>query len=291
MGALTTAAGAAALTNQLVNEASSATGITLEVISGQKLLNAAITFGVSLLVIFIVLKIVDHLQKLSPMDATLKSFIRSTVKACLWIIAIGAILAQLGVDTKNFAAIVSIFGLALSLSLQSTLSNLFAGMTILTTKPFIAGDSVKIGDAEGVIMQVELFYTTMLTADNKTIFIPNSQVTEAKILNYSRQKERRVDINLGLDYSTPTELAMRVMLETARADERVLEDPAPSAVISAYQDSSILFSLRVWVKTEDYSNTLFGLNASLREAFEKNGISITYNHLNVHILDEKKNGI
>ena len=284
----TSTAGAAALTEQLTNEAAAATGISLKLFSAQTLLNVAITFGVSLLVIFIVLKIIDHLQKLSSMDATLKSFIRSTVKAALWIIAIGAILSQLGVDTKNFAAIVSIVGLALSLSLQGTLSNLFSGMTILTTKPFTAGDYVMIGDADGLIKQVELFYTTMVTFDKRTIFIPNSQVTDAKIMNYSRERERRVQIDLGLDYSTPVELAKETLIGVAKVDERVLADPAPVVVILAYEDSAVRYSLRAWVKTEDYWDVFFALNERVNKALREKGISITYNHLNVHILGEKK---
>ena len=284
----TSTAGAAALTEQLTNEAAAATGISLKLFSAQTLLNVAITFGVSLLVIFIVLKIIDHLQKLSSMDATLKSFIRSTVKAALWIIAIGAILSQLGVDTKNFAAIVSIVGLALSLSLQGTLSNLFSGMTILTTKPFTAGDYVMIGEADGLIKQVELFYTTMVTFDKRTIFIPNSQVTDAKIMNYSRERERRVQIDLGLDYSTPVELAKETLIGVAKVDERVLADPAPVVVILAYEDSAVRYSLRAWVKTEDYWDVFFALNERVNKALREKGISITYNHLNVHILGEKK---
>ena len=284
----TSTAGAAALTEQLTNEAAAATGISLKLFSAQTLLNVAITFGVSLLVIFIVLKIIDHLQKLSSMDATLKSFIRSTVKAALWIIAIGAILAQLGVDTKNFAAIVSIVGLALSLSLQGTLSNLFSGMTILTTKPFTAGDYVMIGDADGLIKQVELFYTTMVTFDKRTIFIPNSQVTDAKIMNYSRERERRVQIDLGLDYSTPVELAKETLIGVAKVDERILADPEPVVVILAYEDSAVRYSLRAWVKTEDYWDVFFALNERVNKALREKGISITYNHLNVHILGEKK---
>ena len=284
----TSTAGAAALTEQLTNEAAAATGISLKLFSAQTLLNVAITFGVSLLVIFIVLKIIDHLQKLSSMDATLKSFIRSTVKAALWIIAIGAILSQLGVDTKNFAAIVSIVGLALSLSLQGTLSNLFSGMTILTTKPFTAGDYVMIGEADGLIKQVELFYTTMVTFDKRTIFIPNSQVTDAKIMNYSRERERRVQIDLGLDYSTPVELAKETLIGVAKVDERVLADPEPVVVILAYEDSAVRYSLRAWVKTEDYWDVFFALNERVNKALREKGITITYNHLNVHILGEKK---
>ena len=172
----TSTAGAAALMQGL-NDAEYVTGISFtKPFSLDTLLNLAITFGVSLLIIFIVLKIVDHIQKLSLMDNTLKSFIHSTIKTGLWLIAIGEMLSQLGINPKTFATIVSIVGLALSLSLQSTLSNLFSGMTILTTKPFIAGDYVECGGAAPTIERVELYYTTIGTGGNKSVLLPKRQV-------------------------------------------------------------------------------------------------------------------
>lgn len=283
----TSTAGAAALIQQEVNNAESATGINWsKVFSVEMLLNLAITFGVSLLVIFIVLKIVDHMQKLSTMDNTLKSFIRSTIKAGLWLVAIGAMLTQLNINPSTYAAVVSIAGLALSLSLQSTLSNLFSGMTILTTKPFAAGDYVEVGEAAGTIERVELFYTTMLTAENKTIFIPNSQVAAAKIVNYSCQRERRIELNIGVDYSTPTELVKTALLDAAKADERILPDPAPFVGLLGYKDSAVQFTLRAWTKTEDYWNVYFDLTERVRALFKDRDIRITYNHLNVHMIND-----
>lgn len=284
-----TSVGGATALIQSLDDTEKATGINFsKLFSVDMLFGLAITFGVSLLVIFIVLKIVDHVQKLSTMDNTLKSFIRSTIKAGLWLIAIGAMLSQLGIDSKTFAAIVSIVGLALSLSLQSTLSNLFSGMTILTTKPFTAGDYVEVGEAAGTIERVELFYTTMLTAENKTIFIPNSQVAAAKIVNYSRQEDRRIELNLGVDYSTPTELVKTALLDAAKADERILPDPAPFVGLLGYQDSAVQFTLRAWTKTEDYWNVYFDLTERVRTLFNDRGIRITYNHLNVHMIDDSK---
>ncbi len=145
-----------------------------------------------------------------------------------------------------------------------------------------------IGDADGLIKQVELFYTTMVTFDKRTIFIPNSQVTDAKIMNYSRERERRVQIDLGLDYSTPVELAKETLIGVAKVDERILADPEPVVVILAYEDSAVRYSLRAWVKTEDYWDVFFALNERVNKALREKGISITYNHLNVHILGEKK---
>jgi len=284
----TSAAGAAAFM-QGVDDTEKATGINFsKLFSLDMLLSLAITFGVSLLVIFIVLKIVDHIQKLSLMDNTLKSFIRSTIKAGLWLIAIGAMLSQLGIDSKTFAAIVSIVGLALSLSLQSTLSNLFSGMTILTTKPFTAGDYVEVGEAAGTIKRVELFYTTMVTAENKTIFIPNSQVASAKIVNYSRQKDRRLELKLGVDYRTPTELVKTALLDAAKADERISADPAPFVGLLEYRESSVQFVLRAWTKTDIFWDVYFDLTERVRQLFHERGISISYNHLNVHMIDDSE---
>lgn len=285
----TSTAGAAALIQQGVSSAESATGVNIsKLLSVQTLLHLAITFGVSLLVILIVLKVVDHIQKLSTMDNTLKSFIRSAIKAVLWIIAIGAMLSQLGIESNTFAAIVSIVGLALSLSLQSTLSNLFSGMTILTTKPFTAGDYVEVGEASGTIKRVELFYTTMLTAENKTIFIPNSQVASAKIVNYSRQQERRLELKIGVDYRTPIELVKTALLDAAKADERISADPAPFVGLLEYQESSVQFVLHAWTKTDIFWDVYFDLTERVSQLFHERGVSIACNHLNVHMIDDNK---
>ena len=284
----TSGAGAAAMMRQAASETEKATGIQLSAISVQLLLNLAITFGISFLVILTVLKVVDHVQKLSSLDNTVKSFIRSTIKAGLWIIAIGIMLGELNINSSTYAAIVSIVGLALSLSLQGTLSNMFSGMTILTTKPFTAGDYVEIGAVAGTVTRVELFYTTMLTAENKTIFIPNKEVAGATVVNYSRQRERRIELKLDIDHSAPTELVKTALLDAARADERILADPAPFAGLLSYKESSVEFVLRAWAKTEDYWDIYFGLTERVRTIFHERGISIAYNHLNVHILDEEK---
>ena len=281
-------AGAAALTQKAATEAEEVTGIHFSSISVQQLLDLAVTFGISFLVIWIVLKILDRVQKLSHLDDTVKSFIRSTVKAGLWIIAIGILLGELNINSTTYAAIVSIVGLALSLSLQGTPSNMFSGMTILTTKPFTAGDWVEIGEVAGTVTRVELFYTIMLTAENKTIFIPNSEVAGATVVNYSRQHERRIELKLGVDYEAPTELVKTALLDAARADERILTQPEPFAGLLSYQESAVEFVLYVWAKTEDYWNVYFSLTERVRKIFHERGISIAYNHLDVHILGDKK---
>jgi small conductance mechanosensitive channel len=177
-------------------------------------------------------------------------------------------------------------GLALSLSVQDTMSNLFAGVTLLTVRPFVAGNYVELSGIAGTVRSVGLFYTVLSTVDNKAVFVPNSEVTSAKLINYSREPTRRVDLYFCADYDDPTERVKSALLEAAQADSRVLRDPAPFAGINAYKDGAVEYTLRVWVGAPDYLGVFFALNESVRETFAKRGVTMSCPHVNVRVLRE-----
>ena len=269
---------------EIINDAlNSMNELSIGKISLLSVLSAIAVFLVCLIVITIVLRIVDHIQKKSKLDNTLKSFIRSGIKTGLWIIAIIIIADKLGIQT-SIVALVGVVGLALSLSIQGLLSNLFSGLTTLTTKPFVSGDYVELDGVSGSVSEVGLFYTIMTTVDNKTIYIPNSQVAGAKIINYSRQRNRRVDLTFSIDYEISTETVKSALMDAVNADKRILESPAPFVGLLSYKESSIEYVLRAWTKQEDFWDVHFSLNEGIRELFNERGINMTYNHLNVHIL-------
>lgn len=254
-------------------------------ISLMDVISAVLVFLVCLVVITIILRIVDHIQARSKLDSTINSFIRSGIKVALWIIAIIIIADKLGIETSSLVALVGVAGLALSLSIQGLLSNLFSGITTLTTKPFVAGDFVEFGGVSGTVSKVELFYTTIVSGDNKLIYVPNSQVASAKIANFTRETNRRVDLTFSVSYQAPTEDVKAALLYAAEADARVLKNPAPFVGLQAYKQSSIEYALRVWAKTEDCGDIQFALNESVRAIFKERGIEMSYDHLNVHILN------
>ncbi len=271
----------------LTDALNSVSEISVGTLSLMKLISAVLIFLVCLLVITIIMKAIDQIQRRSKLDKTINSFIRSAIKVGLWIIALIIVADKLGIQTTSLVTLIGVAGLALSLSIQGVLSNLFSGLTTLATKPFAAGDYVELDGVSGSVTEVGLFYTTITTVDNKVIYIPNSQVAGAKIINYTKQKNRRADLTFSVSYDAPTEMVKAALMEAMTTDDRILKDPAPFAGLLSYKDSSVEYVMRAWTKREDYWDVYFDLNERVRDLFEKRGIRMTYNHLNVHIAEKQ----
>ena len=231
----------------------------------------------------VVNKLLDKSRKL---DGALKGFIKTAMKIALWALAIIMIADSLGIDTASLVAALSVVGLALSLAVQNVAANVFSGITLLMTHPFSEGDFVDIAGKSGVVKSVGLFYTVITTGDNRVITIPNGDVTAASIINYSREDVRRVDFAFSASYDDPTEKVKAAILDAVAGDERVLPEPAPFVALSAYKDSSIEYTLRIWCKNADYWDLYFATNERVRESFERSGVQMSYAHMNVHIVKD-----
>lgn len=250
------------------------------------LISAVLTFITCFIVMQIILKTLERiLGRANKIDGTLKGFIHSAVKIVLWILTGIIVAGALGIPTTSLVALISIAGLALSLSVQNILSNLFSGLTLLVSKPFKSGDYVEVGGRNGIIKSVGLFYTQLNTLDNVSINIPNSDVTGTTVMNYSREPLRRVDRVFSAAYESSTEDVKAAILEAISRDEKILRDPAPFVRLSEYKDSCIEYTVRVWCKCADYWDVFFNLNENVRESFAEKGVEMTYNHMNVHILE------
>ena len=222
-------------------------------ISVSSLLSALLT----LVICFIIIKIITAgvnkaLGKSKKLDATLRGFVTSAIKAVLWVIALIIVANALGINTSSLVALVSVVGLALSLSVQNILSNLFSGLTLLITKPFAAGDFVEVGGKTGLVKTVGLFYTQLDTLDNIAVSIPNSDVTAASVLNYSREELRRVDRTFTTSYENTTEEVKAAIADAIAKDELILQDPAPFVRLIDYKGSTVEYVVRVWCKGPDY---------------------------------------
>ena len=250
------------------------------------LISAVLTFITCFIVMQIILKTLERvLGRANKIDGTLKGFIHSAVKIILWILTGIIVAGALGIPTTSLVALISIAGLALSLSVQNILSNLFSGLTLLVSKPFKSGDYVEVGGRNGIIKSVGLFYTQLNTLDNVSINIPNSDVTGTTVINYSREPLRRVDRVFSAAYESSTENVKAAVFEAISRDEKILRDPAPFVRLSEYKDSCIEYTVRVWCKCADYWDVFFNLNENVRESFAEKGVEMTYNHMNVHILE------
>ena len=250
------------------------------------LISAVLTFITCFIVMQIILKTLERIMgRANKIDGTLKGFIHSAVKIILWILTGIIVAGALGIPTTSLVALISIAGLALSLSVQNILSNLFSGLTLLVSKPFKSGDFVEVGGRNGIIKSVGLFYTQLNTLDNVSINIPNSDVTGTTVINYSREPLRRVDRVFSAAYESSTEDVKAAILEAISHDEKILKDPAPFVRLSEYKDSCIEYTVRVWCKCADYWDVFFNLNENVRDCFAAKGVEMTYNHMNVHILE------
>lgn len=252
-----------------------------------KLLSGVFALVVCLLCIWLLMKLTDKaLANSKRLDGALRGFIRSVVKAAMWIIT-GIIVADsLGIPTTSLVALVSVAGLALSLSIQNIMSNLFSGVTLLMAKPFTAGDFVDIGGKAGTIKIVGMFYTVMDTGDNSVISIPNGDVTSSSVINYSKEPMRRVDMRFEASYDAPTAEVKAAIMDAIAADERISAEPAPFIALSAYKSSSIEYLVRIWCQNSDYWSVHYGMNEHVRECFAAHGVEMSYEHMNVHILEK-----
>ena len=252
-----------------------------------KLLSGVFALVVCLLCIWLLMKLTDKaLANSKRLDGALRGFIRSVVKAAMWIIT-GIIVADsLGIPTTSLVALVSVAGLALSLSIQNIMSNLFSGITLLMANPFVAGDFVDIGGKAGTIKIVGMFYTVMDTGDNSVISIPNGDVTSSSVINYSKEPMRRVDMRFEASYDAPTAEVKAAIMDAIAADERISAEPAPFIALSAYKSSSIEYLVRIWCQNSDYWSVHYGMNERVRECFAAHGVEMSYEHMNVHILEK-----
>ncbi len=245
-------------------------------------LPAAIVAVAGILIIDAVMKIVRKLLGKSKLEPAAHSLILTVVRIVLYALLALIVASKLGIDVTGIVALASVLTLAVSLSVQNILTNVFGGFTLMTTKPFHSGDFVEIAGQSGTVQEIGLAYTKLATADNKMVSIPNSAVTSAQIVNYSATGTRRVDITVSASYDSPVEKVLASLLEAAQVPT-TLADPAPFAAVQEYGESTIVYALKVWTGADDYWTTLFDVNKKIKEVFDANGVAMSYPHLNVHV--------
>ena len=247
------------------------------------ILPAAMILIIGTLIIRIILRLAKRSLDKTRLERAAANLIYSLLKVVLFVL-LGLMAAdRLGVDVSGVVALASVASLALSLALQDALSNVIGGFTLLSTHPFRSGDYVEIAGQGGTVQTIDLTYTRLTTADNKTISIPNSAVVASQIVNYSTSGTRRVDINVSASYDAPIDTVKAALLEAAKLDA-VLDTPAaPFAAVLSYGDSAINYTLRVWTSADAYWDTFFTINENIKREFDNAGVEMTYPHMNVHI--------
>ena len=220
-------------------------------------------------------------------DLALQGFIGSLANIILKILLIVSVASMIGVETTSFVAAIGAAGLAIGLALQGSLANFAGGVLILLFRPFRIGDWIEAQGVSGTVDSIQIFHTILRTGDNKTVILPNGNLSNGIITNTNRQPTRKVVFDVGVDYDADLQKAREVLLELAK-DPRVLADPAPQAVISTLGDSSITVSLRLWTKTADYWDVMFMLNAEARDRLRAENIDIPFPQRVIRVVQEQQ---
>lgn len=258
----------------------------------QLLVGALIILIVGLYICKFIRKVVRNSLKKTRLDASVAGFINSLTKYGLWALLAVIVINKLGVDTTSIIALLTSASLAVGLALQGCLSNLAGGILLLIMKPFVVGDYINDGCGhEGTVTAIEIIYTRLLTADNQSICIPNGKLADSSVTNLTHQTSRRIDFEVGIDYGENIDHVRSVLLETASKSPYPDTSNPPQVFVTSFDSSSVKIVLRIWCATDNYWPAKFEIQEAIKKAFDEEGITIPYEHMDVNIIhpsDEKE---
>ena len=246
---------------------------------------ALVVFAIGAKVIGWIRKIVRKSMDRSNVDKGVETFVDSMLKFGLYAILVFSIGKNFGLDTTSVAAAFASAGVAIGLALQGSLSNFAGGVMILILKPFVVGDYIieNSNKCEGVVKEIQIFYTKLATVDNKTIIIPNGTLVNNSLINVTAQDKRRVDLSVGISYNADLKKAKELIENLMKADQDVLADEDVVVFVDDLGSSSVVLGARVWVKTNDYWTVRWRLLENIKLTLDENGIEIPFNQLTVHM--------
>lgn len=240
-----------------------------------------------LIIGFRVVKLISGLMRkskgLEKLDPGVKTFLVSFSNILLKIIVIISAAGVLGIPMTSFITILGSAGVAIGLALQGSLSNIAGGLIILIFKPFTIGDVISFSDVSGTVESIGIFYTKIITVDNKRIVVPNGSITNQSLTNFSSFPNRRVDFTFCTGYDSDVAKVKEILISVAESHPDVLKEPAPLARLVNHGDSSLEFAFRVWCKTEAYWDVYFDIEEAVKAEFDKNSIEIPYPQMDVHV--------
>ena len=240
---------------------------------------------VCLFAVKLILMLLDRLLKKSKMNDLLCKTLRVVAKIFLLFTTVIIVLSYLGVSVSSLIAALSIVGVAFSLAIEDFLSNVFGGIQIISNHPFKIGDYIEAGGQAGTVREVGLFYTKLDTPDKKLVQIPNSKIANDSIVNYSDAPTRRVEFLIATSYDDEVEKVQSVLLQLINEHPMVLQEEGKTPVVHVkeFRDSDVLYTARAWCANENYWTIYFDIMDAIKPTFEKNGISFSYPHVNVHM--------
>ncbi len=250
--------------------------------TGWNILVAVLIYFVGRFLIRFVMKLLRAFMERRNVDASVRTFLASTVSITLTVLLAIAIIGRLGIETTSFAALLASVGVAVGMSMSGNLQNLAGGLIILLLRPYKVGDYIDCSGGSGTVAAIQIFHTVLRTTDNKLIYVPNGSLSSGSLTNYNSLDTRRIDWIVGVEYGEDYERVKSVILDIIARDSRILTSPAPYVALNALDSSSVNILIRVWVKSSDYWDVNYDMNAAVYAEFNKQGIGFPFPQLTVH---------
>lgn len=246
-------------------------------------LTAAAMLVAGILAVHLALKAADRLLARSGVPKTLHSMIRTMTRIVLYLVVVLTVANYIGIPVTSFVALLGLAGLAVSLALQGVLGNLAGGFIILLSHPFEVGNFVEYDGITGTVREIRMMHTRLETPDGKMVYVPNSSLSGARVINYSETGTRRVEISVSAAYGNSPAQVREAVLDAVTRTKGALQDPAPLVVVDHYGESDIAYTILVWAKNEDFILVKWGLTEDLYRSFAEHGVEFSYPHMNVHM--------
>lgn len=233
-------------------------------------------------------KVITRLMQAKNLDITVTKFLSAIIRYIVLIITVIAAMSHVGIQTTSFIAVLGAAGLAVGLALQGSLSNFAAGVLLVIFRPFRSGEYVDLGGAEGTVQEIQIFSTTLATADGKIVVVPNNRIISGNIVNYTREPYRRIQIIVGVSYNADIDDVKRVLNEVIDADKRIIKERGVTVRLNEMAASSLNFVIRVWTTNNDFGEVTFDLQENVKRALDRNNIGLPYPQMDVHLFKADK---
>lgn len=256
----------------------------LALVAGPKILLALITLVVGLYIISWIVKLLNKAFEKTDFDESLEGFIASFVSVGLKVILLVSVAGMLGLETTTLIAMLGAMAFAVGMALQGSLANFAGGVLLLVFKPFKVGDYIEAQGHAGTVEEIQIFQTTLKTPDNKKIIIPNGDLSNGSIVNYSTASTRRVNLVFGIGYNDDLKKAKEILTNIVKEESKVLKDPEPQIVVGNLGDNAVEIYCRIWVKSDDYWDVNFSMTEKVKLTFDKEDISFPFPQRDVHFI-------
>lgn len=258
---------------------------TLKAFTFEKVVSTLVLLIVCLLVIRIITAVISKMLDNPKVEPRMRKFIAGAAKALLYILAVLILADSIGIPITSLVALFSVFSLAISLAVQDVLANVAGGMVILFAKPFQIDDYIETDACAGTVVAIDLIHTKLDTPNGQRVMMPNSTLADSKIINYTQLGTRRVDHVITASYDDPIPAVRKACLKAVEMTPDVLAEPAPQVIVTNYGESSIEYHVRCWSNVDTFWDVNAALLENIKTAFDQDGVTMTYNHLNVHIVE------